>query len=242
MITISKLKDHFYPVEEIGENFVRCGDELPKETYHTYFMMSDRKEYASIVVSKNIIDDDFAKFLLMENGYKGTEVLDKVAIAQNKYGFSHILRIPFRYHSELKGRLDAERKLTTLCIPIFNSEFSGNETPEEFAELRKNIVPTSKWDREIAPKIALRFNNGKTKGGTGEGYVYARMDQVMREVENLVEVEDGFIEIKNYNNQVVEILFDKHDNFSWIIDRDDTKVEQVSKGEIQAKLLAFLTQ
>lgn len=242
MITISKLRDNFYPVDEIGDGFVRCADELPETTYYTYFMICDPPGYHPFVVSENRIDDDFAGLVLTANACKGVSSLTKVELAQNSYGFSHVLFVPFQYHAELKGRLDSDRDMTTLCIPIFNSEFSGTETPEEFVRLRRNIVATSRWDRELTPKIALRFDNGKTKGGTRDGYVFSRFDQVLGEVDDLVGVSDGFIEVINYRGDVVEILFSKGIDFSWIRGRDDSRSERISKDAIRSRLWAFLTQ
>lgn len=242
MITTSMLKNNFYPVEEVGRNFIKCVDETSKKIYYTYFLICDYQGHSPFVVSENIEDDNFAEFVLMASGCGGVSDLKKVELAQNPYGFSHVLLVPFQYHSELKGRLDAARETTTLCVPIFNSEFSGMETPEEFEKLRKNIVPTYNWKREITPKIALRFDNGKTKSGTGGGYVFARFDQILREVDNLLGVDDGFIEIINYNGDVVELIFFNGIEFSWIQSRDDAQSEQISKEAIRARLWAFLTQ
>lgn len=242
MITISKLKDNFYPVDEIDGSVVRCGDELPKTTIHTYFMICNAPAHSPITVSDNKIDDEFAKLVLKSRGCEGAIGLTKAELAPNSYGFSHVLYVPPQYHSELKGRLDADRDKVTLCIPIFKSEFSGSETLEEFTELRKHVVPTYRWDREVTPKISLRFDNIKTKSGTGDGYVYARFEQVLKEVENLLGDRDGFIEILNYKNDVVEIVFSKEEEFSWIRNRDDAAGEPILIDAIRAKLWTFLTE
>lgn len=242
MITVSKLTDNFYPVDELNGNVVRCGDELPETTIYTYFMICKTPAQSPLTVSDNKIDDDFASLVLNSRGCEGAIGLTKAELAQNDYGFTHVLYVPHQYHSELKGRLDADRDKTTLCIPIFKSEFSGTETLEEFTELRKYVVPTYRWDREVTPKISLRFDNTKTKSGTGDGYVYARFEQVLKEVENLVGDRDGFIEIINYNSDVAEIVFSKEEEFSWISNRDDASSESILIDAIRARLWTFLTQ
>jgi len=242
MITLSKLKDHFYPVDELGDGFVRCGDELARTTVYTYFGLRYGPAHSPLTVSDNRIDDDFARLVLNSRRSDGAVGLTKAQLPANAYGFSHVLHVPPDYHSELKGRLDADRDQTTLCIPIFRSEFSGTETLEAFTELRKHIVPTCRWDREVAPKILLRFDNLKTKSGTGDGYVYARFELVLKEVENLLGDKDGFIEILNYKEEVVEIIFTKGEEFSWIQNRDDAAGEAILIDAIRPRLWNFLTQ
>jgi hypothetical protein len=241
MITISKLTNNFYPVEEVGNGIVRCADELPNKIIYTYFMLRSEGEKVPFVLSENVIDDDFAELVLASCGECNAAELEKVGLSKNRYGFTHFLRVPYTYHSELKGRLDLDRPSTTLCIPIFDAEFSGTETPDEFTDLRRNIVATSNWNREIAPKIVFRFENGNTKGGTGDGYVFTKFDKVLKEIKNLVGVSNGFLELINFNGSIIEIVASGSANFRWIPDRDDSRSEQISKDAIQDRLWHFLT-
>lgn len=241
MITNSKLVDSFYPVEVLRDRLVRCADELPKTTFHTYFKTCEETDAFAFVVSQDLIADEFAELVLNACGCRSTTVLEKADLARNPYGFTHVLFVPHRYHSELKGRLDAERASGTLCVPIFNSEFSGSESAEEFMELRRNIVPTSRWDREVSPKISFRFDNARTGSGTGDGYVFARFDQVLAEIGNLSGVRNGFVEILNYRDEVVEILPGEGTTLSWISARDDTNAEVVSAALVRDRLWTFLT-
>jgi hypothetical protein len=64
---------------------------------------------------------------------------------------------------------------------------------------------------------------------------------VLDEIENLVGVSDGFIEIMNYKNEVVEILFNRDGVFSWINNRDDSKSQQIQAQLIRDRLWNFLT-
>lgn len=242
MISAEKLAQNFYPVDELGDGVIRCGDELPTTTIYTYFLLCPGKAETSFVVSDNLVDDNFAGAVLKNCNCTSVSELQKKTIPQNSYGFTHVLHVPHRYHSELKGRLDVEREQATLCIPIFNSEFSGHESSEEFIDLRNNIVPTSRWDRQITPKISLRFENGKTNGGTYNNYIHAKFDQVLQEINNLSGVRDGFIEIINYKDDVLELLSADGSNFSWIRGRDDSSSDNVPLHLIQDRLWNFLTE
>ena len=212
-----------------------------KKNFYSYFKICDGAEHSPFLISEDIVDDDFAKFILLTCGCRTVDKLTKESLKSNRFGFTHIMYVPHQYHFELKGRLDAERANTTLCVPIFNSEFSGSEQPEEFIELRRYFVQTWRWDRNVSPKITLRFDNAKTKSGTGNGYVFAKFDQVLKEIENLAGVSDGFVEIINHKNEVIEILFNRDDVFSWINNRDDSKSQQIQARLIPDRLWNFLT-
>ena len=240
MLTIEALENNFYPVEALSDDIVRADDELPKTTFHNYFKLGDGT--SPFVVSENLVDDAFAALVLNQAGHKGVEVLTKAELKANPRGFTHVLYAPHQYHSELKGRLDAERPNTTLCIPIFNCEFSGLETPEEFYALRRSVVPTAQWDRRPAPKLSLRFDNPKTRGGTGDGYVFARLEQALQEVDNLVGVGQGFVEVLNYREEVVELVFAGDDDFTWIANRDDATSRRIARDAVREARWTFLTR
>lgn len=241
-ITFDKLVANFYPVDDLGDGLVRCSDELPRRTIHTYFKLPATDGFTPFVVSDDFVDDAFAATVLKTVGDLGVERLTKTKLPTNAYGFTHVLSAPRAYHAHLKGRLDAERARATLCVPIFESEFSGSETPETFGLLFGRVVPTSDWRRAPHPKIALRFDNTKTKGGTGDGYVLARFDLVLRETDNLLGVADGFIEILNHRDEVVELLFSQADMFTLIENRDDAAGVQISREALQEWLWVFLTR
>lgn len=241
-ITFDKLVANFYPVDDLGDGLVRCGDELPKKTIHTYFLLPAADGFTPFVVSDDLIDDAFAVMVLKTVGDQAVERLTKSALPANAYGFTHVLSAPQAYHAQLKGRLDAERPRATLCVPIFESEFSGSETPEAFGLLFGRVVPTSDWRRAPHPKIALRFDNTKTKAGTGDGYVLAGFDLMLREIDNLLGVADGFIEILNHRDEVVELLFSHADTFTLIENRDDAAGVQIGREALPEHLRAFLTR
>lgn len=240
MITAEKLIANFYPVDRLSGGIYRCADEFPRKTIYSYFLLCDAPGFSPFVVIENDSDDDFARVVLDTIGCSTVTSLTKVTLEVNRHGFTHLLLVPDRYHAELKGRLDTDRPTTILCIPIFDSEFSGTETVEEFFELRRNVVPTYNLTRGVYPKITFRFDNPKTRGSTGDDYVFARFDLVTRELQNLIGVPNGFLEIINYHGSVVEVVFDRNDQFIWIPDRDDAKREQLFKDSVEVRLWAFL--
>lgn len=241
MITPDLLAEHFYPVRELEDGLVRCDDELPKTIFHTYFLLGQRAATVPFVTSENLLDDAFAaQVLATVNGIRPTS-LTKIAIGQNGYGFTHVLHVAPEFHSELKGRLDEERQDCVLCIPIFESEFSGSETVDEFVALRRRLVPTQHWARRPVPKIMLRFDNPKTKGGTtGAGYAPARFEQVFEEIAAMVGVPEGFIEILNFRGVAIELVFEQGQSFRLIEGRDDAAARQFSISDLEGRLRTFV--
>jgi hypothetical protein len=241
MIRAADLAAQFHPVDDLGQGLVRCGDELPKKTIHTYFLLDAGPGHCPFAVSDSRTDDAFARQLLQTCGDRAVTELTRIGLGHNAYGFTHLLCVPHTHHAELKGRLDAQRPRTTLCIPVFASEFSGKETAEQFATLRRDIVPSLQWDRSASPKISLRFDNPKTRGGTGEGYVFARFDMVVREIDNLRGVTDGFVEIVNHAGNSVEIVFSSAAEYCWIPDREDAQAQTLPRDALMDRLRPFLT-
>lgn len=241
MLLAEQLIAGFHPVVDLGDGLFRCSDELLRTTHYTYFMLGHA--ITPFLLSQDHVDDAFARQVLTQAGHDKALRLEFAPLPQNTYGLTHLLRAPHDFHSELEGRrFDDARPQTTLCIPVHRSEFSGDETAAEFRDLRLHVVPTRDWARPPAPKIALRFDNTKTGGGTaGEGYMFAKLGLLLREVENLAGDDRGFIEIINYRGQVVELLSPTPDTFTWISNRDDAAAVAVRRAEVAPRITAFLT-
>ena len=240
-LTFEDIENHFYPVERLANGLVRGDDEMPICTTHSYFRLGGEDESASFVTSDDFRDDDFAALVLAQAPALPPTTLVKLELQPNSHGFTHLLHVPPHYHHELMGRLDAQRETVTFCIPIFESEFSGTETVDEFFELRRGHVATADWRRQVTPRIKLRYGNEKTSGGADD-YVLAPFDMVLMEVDDLLGVRKGFIDLMNYRGEVVELVFDQGETYRWIADRNDAGTVPVTKAEIPERLWAFLTR
>jgi hypothetical protein len=238
MINVAKLEDNFYPVV-VGGALVRAADELAENTIYSYFLL-DRAAVTPFVVSEDIVDDAFAHQVLDTAAGRNPDALEKIPLGENRYGFTHLLLAPPAYHSELKGRLDADREATVLVVPIFEAEFSGDETPAEFITLRREVVPANRWDRTIHPKIKMRFDNGNTGSSTGDDYVLVTFQQLMFEVGNLLGVTEGFVEVLNYRDDVIEVVFAEGELYSVIRDRDDDNAVYADFDETGDAIWAML--
>jgi hypothetical protein len=236
MISVGMLAENFYPVVISGD-LARCADELRDTIVYTYFLLPEREGgIVPFVISQEVVDDDFARQILIAAQGDKIPSIKKVPLGANARGYSHLILAPAHYHAELKGRLDEERSSTILAIPIFHSEFSGDETVEEFLTLRRHLVPTRQWGRTVHPKIRLRFDNKMTGGGTGANYVLVKFDQLESEIDNLTGVGDGFIEVVNYKGDVIELLSSGEATFSLIRDRNDGGATIVSKSEARRQI------
>lgn len=245
MIELFDLQSNFLGVEDLGGGIFRCKDALPKTTIYYYtkigVLAGEPNDY--LVVSKNLADDNFAKLLLASVEMKGDELgLHIISSPPNKYGFTQIVVAPVEYHSYFKGRLDQKRSNLFLCTPSFTCEFSGKETVEEFSIIRRDIVPSLNWQREISPKALLYFDNPKTRAGSGARDVYVKQSVAQREIDLLSGVENGFIEISNYKGEVIEILSPNDMKYILINDRNDSTRRIVSRDELRRYVESFLVK
>jgi len=235
-------------VVDLGRGQARGRDATRKATYYNYLEFAESPQGNDpLIVSQDLMDDDFASFVFTQVPSEDrSTALPRLRVrdmAKNKYNFSALLLAPPDYHSQFKGRLDAKRDHLVQCIPIHRCEFSGDESVDDFFFLCIKIVPTMNWEREVFPKIILRYDNPKTQGGTVHDFgVFAKYETVLREVDLLNGVPKGFIEIINYKNQVIEILSPKEGVFVLIRERDDATREPLDKPTLLRKLQSFLVQ
>jgi len=246
MITRKEVEESFPDTVRLDSGVYKFTLELPMRTIFYYLKFADAgSDGCDFLVSSNKIgDDEFAVDLLSE--LSPGLPLDRMSlreIPENKYGFSDVLIVPNGFHSVLEGILDHNRDELFLCVPIHRSEFSGDETKDEFRIIQRSVVAIFDWTRKISPRISLRFFNPKTKGGTkGDGYVFVKYDLLVNEIKNLEGVSGGFIEILNYRGLVAEILSERAGVYSLIQDRNDAGAEAMSQSELLEFIWTFLTR
>lgn len=240
MIDVRKLEANFYPVLVEGR-LARAADELADSTIYSYFLLPGaERDPVPFAVSDDLVDDGFAHQMLEAAVGRRPEALEKIPLGENRYGFTHLILAAPQFHSELKGRLDADRPSAVLVVPIFESEFSGDETVGEFQVLRRDIVVANRWNREIQPRIKLRFDNARTGSGTGEDHVLVTFSRLMAEVGNLLGVADGFVEVINYKGDVIELVFGQDEYYSVMRDRNDDSAVPADFDEVGDMIWAML--
>jgi hypothetical protein len=142
------------------------------------------------------------------------------------------------YHASFKANTPHIHSKTTISFPIYNCEFMGNESANEVMLMRRDFVSTVDWNRKPYPKIYLRFDNPKTKGGTiGTKLGLAKLDTVEREVQDLSGVKAGFIDVLNFRNIFARIVSPKR-NFYYIYDNNENLM---FSGELQSTLSTLKT-
>lgn len=241
MLTVADIEGQFADVVRVGK-LVRCADVTPRSTvhYHVALGVDHGRSVDLLTVSADLLDDDFAALVLeAAGGFEPGMVLEKRALSANGYGFDALLLVPPHYHDYFAGRLDAQRDRLILCVPVYGCEFAGDETAEIFRLLTREVVPIRDWRRFAHPRIQLRFSNPVTGGGTddavAEGYVFASYDLVLRELTNLNGVADGFIELINHQDRVMELLSPAPGQVVILTDRDDatrTEIDAATAADI----------
>ncbi|WP_178082895.1 hypothetical protein [Pseudomonas sp. GW456-12-1-14-TSB6] len=216
----------FASVENIAEHYF-FQHKLPAITYE--YCLKSEAHQDILVISEDITDKDFSIAVIKQtpdllNSKKPTIF----EISKNNYGFTHAIAVPSTYHESLKGRLEAKRENLYLCIPIFRCEFTGDEDKREFKEMMQRTIPIFQWKRMIAPKIRVYFDNPKTGAGTSEAGAIITYHTLLSEIENLNGVINGFIEITNYEEKIIEILSPANNAYTLIRNRKDEEVMDIA--------------
>ncbi|AHG43350.1 hypothetical protein N018_25205 [Pseudomonas syringae CC1557] len=229
MIAENDLLEEFGDVRRIRSDVFFFQDKMRTYTYNYWLQSSSAQDL--LVVSENLKNDSLAIEII--DSAPSDLAGDKPTIYKLKKafnGFTHGIAVPSEYHGYLKGTDGIDRRYLFLCLPIFRCEFSGNESPEEFRELRLHYNPTLDWERDKHPKIRVYFDNPKTGAGVVEDGVFFRLNALLNEINNLNGVSNGFIEITNWAGAVIEILSPEHDKYLLIRNREDE--EEISKADL----------
>lgn len=243
MLSQSELELNFSEVKDLGKGVYRCKDVLPRITIYYYVRIGSLVGASQdlLVVSENLADDDFARLIFTSVcGEVGSHGLHIVTLLKNQYGFPQVVIASAEYHSYFKGRLDRQRNSLFLCLPSYPCEFTGRETVDEFSLIRRDIVPSLNWRREMSPQVLLCFDNPKTKSSTGGREIYVKQSVVQREIDLLSGVINGFVEIVNYKREVIEVLSPATQEYILISDRNDETRRSISRDELGKFVESFL--
>jgi hypothetical protein len=220
MFSKQDLLGSFPVVDESGNGHYFFQHTLPKLVYQ--YCLKSVGSHDLLTVSEDVQNRDFAMQVLDQAPHLLSPVKPSVyKLHANEYGFTHALVVPSHYHASLKGNLESKRDKLYLCIPIFRSEFSGDESEADFREMIQRMVPVFKWERRAHPKLRVYFDNPDTGAGTYEDGALLKYPTLVSEIENLNGVVSGFIEITNYKGDVVEVLSPASDVYTLIRNRSD---------------------
>ncbi|MET3052362.1 hypothetical protein ABXV19_11220 [Pseudomonas alkylphenolica] len=223
MISEDDLIEEFGSVRRVDKNIFSFHDEMQSYAYRYWL-----KSYLGcdlIAVSEVEVGDALPLSVIM--GAPKCLAENKPTIyklAEGQSIFTHAIAVPSNYHGYLKGVDCVNRDDLFLCIPIHRCEFSGDESPEEFKELRLNFIPTLDWKRDKHPKLRVYFDNPKTGGGTDEAGVLFKLPVLLQEIENLNGVGEGFIEVTNWSGGVIEIISPESGKYILITNRQDEEL------------------
>lgn len=207
-------------------------------TYVLYCCVRNAKGHDLAIASKNVDDPEFAASVVLNAplhlSQDGPTIFE---IPPSDYGFTHAIAVPATYHGLLSH--SESRTNLFLCIPIFRCEFSGHESFKEFDSSAHHIVGIYNWHRTREPKISVYFDNPRTGGGTYKKGAIVRLGVLIAEIDNLSGVSDGFIEITNYRNEVIEVLSPEEGRYVLIRNRQDE--ELMDRAHVIAAVEKFTT-
>lgn len=228
-------------VEKIGDNLFKFRITVPAFSLFNYLWCDKDSGNDYLLLSKNIENDDFAFFIYSQMiSLQKIKELKKINIPFNQYGFDSIIMASSDYHGNLVGVMDDKRLDLVLCAPIYHYEFSGNESINEFREMRIKKTHIDNWNRKVEPRILVRFINKKTGGGTkGNSYILITESRLRLEINNLNGVAHSFIDVMNYQDEVIRITSGTTNiyHLSSAMDEEDMNGDVLNK-----KINEFLTK
>ena len=208
-------------------------------TYVLYCCMRNAKGHDLAIASKNVDDPEFAASVVLNAPHRlshdGPTIFE---IPPSAYGFTHAMAVPSTYHG-LLNRIEKRTGLF-LFLPIFRCEFTGEESAEDFKWSTHHIVDVNNWHRTRQPKISVYFDNPRTGGGTDKDGAIVSLETLIAEIDNLSGVSDGFIEITNYRNEVIEVLSPEEGRYVLIRNRQDE--ELIDRASVIAAVEKFTTE
>lgn len=234
------LKDEYGDVVKKESDMFFFQDET--KTYVINYWLKSRAEGVKLlVISQDFVDDALARIVFDSVpvfSSTGKPIVFSISAGKRSSSlFTHVILFPQNYHGHMKDT-GIDRNDLYLCVPIFRCEFSGEESAEEFMDMRVHFVPVLDWKRTVCPKVKVYFDNPKTGAGTDEARVLVNYSTLLLEVDNLEGVSNGFIELENYKGDIVEILSPEKKEFILILNREDEAV--MSKDILRAYLDDFV--
>ncbi|WP_268796872.1 hypothetical protein [Pseudomonas huanghezhanensis] len=167
MFTRQDLRESFSVVDEGPVGYYFFQHKLPKATYS--YSLKTALDRDVLTVSEDANDRKFAAEILDQAPpWLSPSTPDIYTLANNEYGFTHAIAVPSTYHACLKGQLESKRGKLFLCMPIYQCEFSGEETESEFKEMMTRMVPVFRWRRDASPKLKVYFDNPRIGSGAGK--------------------------------------------------------------------------
>ena len=240
MIKEKVLLSNFEEITNIEGDIIHVSDWAPALSFDFYILNKSINSNLFFTLSQNQRDDAFAVKLLeycstlsLDGNIKGMLKLPLVLSEE----FTHILILPSSYFNFFSGRLDKERAMMLLAVPINGSEFSGNESASDFKDMQKQMKELYNWKREPSPKVLLRFDNPDTGGGTyGSKDVLVNYSLLVRELEQLSGISSGFMEITNIHGVRGELLSPSKNVYLFPDDQTKLNLE-----EAKDSIFKFLT-
>jgi hypothetical protein len=207
MIPIEVLRT-FFPDAHMSKDEICKFTLTVPSSITTYYLKSSCDSKIDLLVAIEGQEDD----VFAQNIFK--HLFDKRSLfgipAKLPLGFSnpYAFEIGFvvgpEYHGHLKGIFDDWRSRTFLCVPAYNCEFSGRESPDDFLYIWVYLMPHT-LRREVVPKVKLRFDNPTTKANT-QGRFFVRSEKSLKNViDSLTFGDGGYVLVLNFLEEQLKI-------------------------------------
>lgn len=119
--------------------------------------------------------------------------------------FDSLVVLPPGYHNSFRAQDPDLARQTFVVFPAYHCEFREVESKECIDVLRR-MVTTIDWGRKPSPRVAMRYSNPKTSGGsTGSKRGLTDISVPLREARELANSAGAFIEIESFRGDVLRM-------------------------------------
>jgi hypothetical protein len=226
-------------------------NETPAHAFHNVIKQANvpSKEVVISVTARDFFDRTYALNIIAFVEAKlrrfspsqPLSVLDSFQ-AHGDFKFDSIGMITSEAHTLFKRESPLLHPHTLVVYPMFRCEFSGKEDSETIVAMRRDFIATIDWKRPRRCKILARYRNSKTGTGTLDKHrVLENQETLFREIAELTPKEGSFIEIENYQGDVLEMIVNPDGNYRIKVTSRGVFERSLSKSEIIDLTIRFLS-
>lgn len=187
-------------------------DQTPAHRFTSVVAPILQEEYCVTLPSRDSFDERFASnalsFVLSHSS--GLSVGIPLVILENfdgmEYCFDCIAVLSPLAAKQYEHEHDRLNRKSFVAFPIYRCELSGDESIDLIDLIRHDFLPSLDWKRSPHPKVSMAFQNATTKTrSTGTRPGLTRLQNVLKEIEDLSGTNGNWIKLVNYAGRHMQI-------------------------------------
>lgn len=185
---------------------------------HIYVVFNDlifRISKRNCEDQEKFITDCLFIFDIIANHNINTVKLRKISEVTGVYAFSSLILIPYEYcnHNPISEKT---LKKTVVVAPIYDCEFSGDETKEELEVMINGPLATINiydWEREISPKLKMSYTNFTSQSGSRSRVFKIAKSQNLHWAISALKDDVSYVGFENFRHEKYKVALNNNGLF-----------------------------